>query len=84
MIEEDRINASEFPVCPWCDEDIDRDIVQDIKREDILNSNDSEFIRCPFCGEGLEVKCSLVFYTYKAGDNDFEEKEIIYDVQRDL
>ena len=81
MIKENEAPWSDFPICPWCEEEIDKDILQDIDDKDLLKIDDFDLIRCPSCGENIEIKCSLVYCTYKADKEDSAEEKLVYDVQ---
>jgi len=84
MIKEEKDVWSDFPVCPWCEEEVDKDALQDISDVDFLKIDDFELIRCPSCGKAIEVRCSLVYSTCMAEEDDFAEEKLIYDVESDL
>jgi len=61
----------DYPMCPYCGEENDRDLIHSIEKEDLMSIDFTNFIRCSSCNERFEVISSVVYSTYKADENDF-------------
>jgi len=70
MVENKSLENTPYPICPWCEEEMDVENFDFSYSESMMDT-----VRCENCGKPVEVKVSYVYSTSIGDEEDIIEKE---------